>query len=117
MQERLGKVRPLAWPLEQLLAEQYRGIRPAYGYPACPDHAEKPALFSLLSATERAGIELTEGHAMVPTAAVSGLYFAHPAARYFAVGRLGKDQIDDYARRKGISIEQAERNLASNLGY
>jgi len=101
---------------EDLAAEQYRGIRPAFGYPACPDHTEKKKLFELLSA-QRIGIELTENYAMTPAASVSGLYFAHPQARYFMVGRLGKDQIADYARRKGISLEDAERWLAPNLGY
>jgi len=102
---------------EDLLRERYRGIRPAAGYPACPDHSEKRTLFSLLSATERAGIMLTESFAMHPAASVSGLYFAHPEARYFAIGRLGKDQVEDYARRKGISLSEAERWLAPNLGY
>ena len=99
-----------------LVAERYRGIRPAFGYPACPDHSEKRRLFDLLGA-ERIGMSLTENHAMVPAASVSGLYFAHPEARYFMVGRLGRDQVEDYARRKGISVEEAERALAPNLGY
>ena len=103
--------------MPQLLAERYRGIRPAFGYPACPDHSEKPTLFALLDAEARAGVHLTEGMAMLPTAAVSGIYLAHPEARYFAVGRLGLDQIEDYARRKGISREQAERWLPTNLAY
>jgi len=102
---------------EDLLRERYRGIRPAAGYPACPDHSEKRTLFSILSATERAGITLTESFAMHPAASVSGLYFAHPEAKYFAVGRIGKDQVEDYARRKGISLSEAERWLAPNLGY
>ncbi len=103
--------------MAELLAEGYRGIRPAFGYPACPDHSEKPTLFALLDAEARAGVHLTEGMAMLPTAAVSGIYLAHPEARYFSVGRLGLDQIEDYARRKGISREQAERWLATNLAY
>jgi 5-methyltetrahydrofolate--homocysteine methyltransferase len=99
-----------------LLQEQYRGIRPAFGYPACPDHSEKQRLFELLGA-ERAGIALTESFAMTPAASVSGLYFAHQEARYFSVGRLGRDQVQDYARRKGVSIPEIERWLMPNLGY
>ncbi len=102
---------------EDVLREKYRGIRPAPGYPACPDHTEKRTLFDLLGAEEAAGIRLTESFAMTPAASVSGFYFAHPDAHYFAVGRLGKDQVEDYARRKGIPVEEAERWLAPNLGY
>jgi 5-methyltetrahydrofolate--homocysteine methyltransferase len=101
---------------EDLIAERYRGIRPAFGYPACPDHSEKYKLFDLLEA-QRAGISLTESGAMVPAASVSGLYFAHPQARYFTVGRIGRDQVESYASRKGVSIEAAERWLRPNLGY
>jgi 5-methyltetrahydrofolate--homocysteine methyltransferase len=101
---------------EDLIAERFRGIRPAFGYPACPDHTEKGKLFDLLGA-EHAGLELTESYAMVPGAAVSGIYLAHPHARYFSVGRLGRDQVEDYAARKGMSVEEAERWLAPNLGY
>jgi 5-methyltetrahydrofolate--homocysteine methyltransferase len=101
---------------DDLLAERYRGIRPAFGYPACPDHTEKRKLFDLLGA-ERAGISLTESCVMMPAASVSGLYFAHPAAKYFNVGRLGPDQVEHYARRKGVSVAEAERWLASNLSY
>jgi 5-methyltetrahydrofolate--homocysteine methyltransferase len=101
---------------DDLIAERYRGIRPAFGYPACPDHLPKRTLFALLDAPE-VGIELTETCAMTPGASVSGLFFAHPDARYFTVGRLGRDQIEDYARRSGLSVEDAERWLASNLGY
>jgi 5-methyltetrahydrofolate--homocysteine methyltransferase len=101
---------------EELIAERFRGIRPAFGYPACPDHTEKRKLFDLLGA-EEVGIELTETFAMTPAAAVSGIYLAHPQARYFSVGRLGHDQVEDYAARKGISVEEAERWLAPNLGY
>jgi 5-methyltetrahydrofolate--homocysteine methyltransferase len=101
---------------EELNAEKYRGIRPAFGYPACPDHTEKGKLFELLNASE-IGIELTESYAMTPAASVSGVYFAHPEARYFAVGSIGRDQVADYAARKGISIGEAERWLAPNLGY
>jgi len=101
---------------DDLIAERYRGIRPAFGYPACPDHLPKRTLFQLLDAPE-VGIELTESCAMTPAASVSGLYFAHPDARYFTVGRLGRDQIEDYADRMNLSVEDAERWLASNLGY
>jgi 5-methyltetrahydrofolate--homocysteine methyltransferase len=101
---------------EELIAERFRGIRPAFGYPACPDHTEKRRLFDLLGA-EDVGIELTETFAMTPAAAVSGIYLAHPQARYFSVGRLGRDQVEDYAARKGIPVEEAERWLAPNLGY
>ncbi|KRE89547.1 methionine synthase [Frateuria sp. Soil773] len=102
---------------EALIAERYKGIRPAPGYPACPDHTEKATLFRLLDATANAGIELTEGFAMYPAAAVSGWYFSHPDSQYFVVGRLTKEQVADYAGRKGWSLEQAERWLASNLDY
>jgi 5-methyltetrahydrofolate--homocysteine methyltransferase len=100
-----------------LLREDYRGIRPAPGYPACPDHTEKAALWRLLDVDTNAGIHLTESFAMTPTAAVSGFYYAHPDARYFAVGQIDRDQVVDYAARKGISIAEAERWLAPNLGY
>jgi len=99
---------------DELIDEKYRGIRPAFGYPACPDHSEKPALFELLGAPQ-IGITLTENFAMLPAASVSGLYFSHPDAKYFNVGRIGRDQLEDYARRKGVTIEQAERWLAPNL--
>ncbi len=101
---------------DDLIAERYRGIRPAFGYPACPDHSEKRKLFDLLHA-EREGIELTESYAMAPAASVSGLYFAHPEAKYFTVGRVGRDQVEDYARRKGVSVAETERWLTPNLGY
>jgi len=101
---------------EDLVAERFRGIRPAFGYPACPDHSEKRMLFDLLRA-ERVGLELTESFAMMPAAAVSGIYLAHPQARYFSVGRVGRDQVEDYAARKGMSLEEAERWLRPNLGY
>jgi 5-methyltetrahydrofolate--homocysteine methyltransferase len=101
---------------DDLVAERYRGIRPAFGYPACPDHSEKPTLFTLLGA-EGAGLSLTESYASLPAASVSGLYFGHPAARYFAVGRIGRDQVEDYAARKGIEISAAERWLRPNLAY
>jgi 5-methyltetrahydrofolate--homocysteine methyltransferase len=101
---------------DELIAERFRGIRPAFGYPACPDHAEKRKLFDLLGA-EQIGLELTESFAMSPAAAVSGIYLAHPQSRYFSVGRLGRDQVEDYAARKGITVEEAERWLRPNLGY
>jgi 5-methyltetrahydrofolate--homocysteine methyltransferase len=99
---------------DELIAEKYRGIRPAYGYPACPDHSEKFTLFELLDAP-RQGITLTDHGAMLPAASVSGLYFSHPEARYFNVGRIGRDQLDSYATRKRMSVEEAERWLASNV--
>jgi 5-methyltetrahydrofolate--homocysteine methyltransferase len=102
--------------VEDLAAEKFRGIRPAFGYPACPDHSEKTTLFRLLHA-EEVGLSLTESFAMAPAASVSGLYFGHPSAKYFNVGRVGRDQVEDYARRKGVSVEQAERWLAPSLGY
>ena len=103
-------------PNEELIAEKYRGIRPAFGYPACPDHSEKETLFNLLDARS-IGMELTESGAMTPTAAVSGLYFAHPQSRYFMVGKVGRDQVEDYARRKGMTAAEAERWLRPNLAY
>ena len=102
---------------EELIKERYRGTRPAFGYPACPDHSEKHTLFELLNVTEQTGIDLTTSSAMMPAASVSGLYLAHPAARYFHVGRIAKDQVEDYARRKGESLTEAERWLAPNLAY
>ncbi|MFZ1642623.1 MAG: methionine synthase, partial [Candidatus Contendobacter sp.] len=102
---------------DDLIAENYRGIRPAPGYPACPDHTEKGLLWQLLDADRNAGIHLTEHFAMTPTAAVSGWYFSHPEARYFGVGRLDRDQVADYAGRKGWTLAEAERWLAPNLGY
>lgn len=102
---------------EQLIKEEYKGVRPAPGYPACPDHTEKKALFELLDASNKTGIELTESFAMYPTAAVSGWYFAHPKAQYFNVGKLKKDQAESYAERKGESLEYIERWLAPSLAY
>ncbi|WP_269531801.1 methionine synthase [Chitinimonas sp. BJYL2] len=102
--------------VDDLTEERYRGIRPAPGYPACPDHTTKTDLFRVLDA-ESIGMQLTEGYAMLPTAAVSGLYFSHPDAQYFAVGKLDKDQVEDYAVRRGVSVQQAERDLAPNLAY
>ncbi len=100
-----------------LIKEQYQGIRPAAGYPACPDHTEKDLIWELLDVENRIGLTLTESKAMVPTAAVSGLYFAHPQSRYFGLGKIYQDQVEDYARRKGMSRREAERWLAPNLGY
>ena len=100
-----------------LVAERYRGIRPAPGYPACPDHTAKAGLFELLDAPGNAGMSLTESYAMLPAAAVSGFYLSHPDASYFAVGRVARDQVEDYARRKGIPLREAEHWLAPNLGY
>jgi 5-methyltetrahydrofolate--homocysteine methyltransferase len=102
---------------EALIAERYQGIRPAPGYPACPDHTEKATLWELLDVTANAGIELTESMAMWPGAAVSGWYFSHPQSQYFVVGRLGRDQVVEYAERKGWSLREAERWLSPNLGY
>ncbi|MEO0775005.1 MAG: methionine synthase [Bacteroidota bacterium] len=102
---------------EALIAEQYRGIRPAPGYPACPEHSEKATLFDLLRVEEEIGIRLTESYAMYPAAAVSGWYFSHPEARYFGLGQIGKDQVADYAKRKAWSLEEAERWLAPVLNY
>jgi len=102
---------------EELIAEKYQGIRPAPGYPACPDHTEKATLFELLEATKHTGVTLTEHFAMHPTAAVSGLYFSHPQAQYFGLGKIGLDQVEDYASRKGMNVEETERWLAPNLGY
>jgi 5-methyltetrahydrofolate--homocysteine methyltransferase len=103
--------------VDELVEEKYRGIRPAPGYPAQPDHTEKRTLFGLLDAERAAGIKLTEHFAMHPAASVSGLYFAHPESRYFAVDRLTRDQVEDYAGRKGMSVTEIERWLAPNLGY
>jgi 5-methyltetrahydrofolate--homocysteine methyltransferase len=100
----------------ELIGERFRGIRPAFGYPACPDHSEKRTLFELLDAGS-VGIELTESYAMTPAAAVSGIYLGHPRARYFSVGRIGRDQVEDYAARKAVEVTEAERWLRPNLGY
>jgi 5-methyltetrahydrofolate--homocysteine methyltransferase len=102
---------------DDLVAEKYRGIRPAPGYPACPDHTEKADLFRLLDAEKNAGMTLTDSFAMLPAAAVSGFYLSHPKARYFAVGKIERDQVADYAHRKGMDLAQAERWLAPNLNY
>jgi 5-methyltetrahydrofolate--homocysteine methyltransferase len=103
--------------IEQTIREKYRGIRPAPGYPACPDHTEKRPLFDLLGAEAATGITLTESFAMHPASSVSGLYFNHSEAKYFAVGKLGKDQVEDYARRQAIAVAEAEKWLAPYLDY
>ena len=102
---------------DQLIKEKYVGIRPAPGYPACPDHSTKPQLFELLSATTKASIDLTESFAMMPASSVSGYYFSHSSSQYFGIGKIGKEQVEDYAKRRRVSLEQAERWLASNLNY
>ena len=102
---------------EAMIGEEYKGIRPAPGYPACPDHTEKTQLWSLLDADKNAGIELTEHFAMLPASAVSGWYFSHPDSRYFAVAKINREQVEDYAKRKGMSLAEAERWMAPNLGY
>lgn len=102
---------------KELIKEKYRGIRPAPGYPACPDHTEKTGLFELLNARQNAGIDLTDSMAMLPASSVSGYYFAHPDSQYFGIGKISKDQVEDYAKRKGIELRLAERWLAPNLAY
>jgi 5-methyltetrahydrofolate--homocysteine methyltransferase len=102
---------------QDLIAERYSGIRPAPGYPACPDHTEKGKLWSLLDVDRAIGLRLTDSYAMYPTAAVSGFYFSHPEARYFSVGKIARDQLESFADRKGLSIAEAEKWLAPNLGY
>ena len=102
---------------DDLIEEKYRGIRPAAGYPSCPDHTEKKTLWDLLDAEPATGIRLTESYAMYPAASVSGLYFAHPEARYFAVDLITRDQVESYAARKGMPLAEVERWLAPNLGY
>jgi 5-methyltetrahydrofolate--homocysteine methyltransferase len=102
---------------EDLMRERYRGIRPAFGYPACPDHSEKATLWKLLDAEAQTTTTLTESFAMLPAASVSGIYFAHPQARYFALGHIDRDQVADYATRKGLTPEQVESHLQPNLAY
>ena len=117
LEARRGWYEPDAAPThEELVAESYRGIRPAFGYPACPDHSEKGRLFELLGA-ESAGLALTESFAMTPAAAVSGLFFGHPQSKYFAVGRIARDQVVDYAARKEVEVAEVERWLRPNLAY
>jgi 5-methyltetrahydrofolate--homocysteine methyltransferase len=102
---------------EDLIEEKYRGIRPAAGYPACPDHTEKQILWNLIGPDTAAGIVLTESFAMWPGSSVSGLYFSHPESKYFGVGRIGRDQVEDLARRKGVTVEECERWLGPWLNY
>ena len=102
---------------EELITEKYRGIRPAPGYPACPDHTEKGLLFQLLDASKQTGISLTESYAMYPTAAVSGWYFGHPESKYFGLGKINRDQVEEYAQRKNMSLEDTERWLSPVLAY
>jgi 5-methyltetrahydrofolate--homocysteine methyltransferase len=104
-------------PTEAIIKEEYQGIRPAPGYPACPEHTEKRTLWNLLNVEKNAGITLTESCAMNPGAAVSGYYFSHPESRYFGVSEIGRDQVKDYASRKGMTLEEAEKWLAPNLSY
>ena len=103
--------------VEEMISENYKGIRPAPGYPACPDHTEKKTIFELLEAEKEIGITLTESFAMYPTAAVSGYYFSHPESKYFGLGKIEKDQVTEYAQRKGMSITEMERWLSPNLAY
>jgi 5-methyltetrahydrofolate--homocysteine methyltransferase len=103
--------------IQQLIDEDYQGIRPAPGYPACPDHTEKPLLFEVLDVEKNAGITLTESMAMYPASSVSGFYFSHAQSKYFAVGKIDKDQIDDYAKRKNMPVSEIEKWLSPNLGY
>jgi len=102
---------------DEVIAEKYRGIRPASGYPACPDHTQKPVLWELLDVEKHTGISLTESLAMWPASSVSGWYYSHPESRYFGVGKIGEDQIADYASRRDMAIEVAEKWLAPNLAY
>jgi len=101
----------------ELIQEKYRGIRPAAGYPACPDHTEKGPLWQLLDVKANTGIEITESFAMWPGSSVSGLYFAHPESRYFSLGKIDRDQVEDYSARKGMSVAEVERWLGQNLNY
>jgi 5-methyltetrahydrofolate--homocysteine methyltransferase len=103
--------------MEDLLLEKYKGIRPAHGYPACPDHSEKLTLFNVLNVKENAGISLTESFSMMPASSVSGLIFAYPESKYFFIDKISRDQVIDYARRKNVPVETIEIWLASNLNY
>ena len=102
---------------QELISEKYQGIRPAPGYPACPDHTEKTTLWKMLQPDKHIGLNITESFAMYPTAAVSGWYFSHPQSQYFGVGKLSKEQVESYAERKRWSLTKAEKWLGSNLGY
>jgi len=112
-----GYARDESIDIPDIIREAYQGIRPAPGYPACPEHSEKQILFGLLEATKLIDIRLTENYAMYPGASVSGFYFSHPESQYFNIGRISKDQVNDYAKRKNISLEQAEKYLTTNLNY
>lgn len=112
-----GYARDEAFEIPDLILETYQGIRPAPGYPACPEHSEKRVLFDLLNAEKQIDIQLTENFAMYPGASISGFYFSHPKSQYFNLGRISKDQVNDYAKRKNISFEQAEKFLNTNLNY
>jgi 5-methyltetrahydrofolate--homocysteine methyltransferase len=103
--------------IREILREKYRGIRPAPGYPACPEHSEKRVIFDILDVEKKTGISLTENFAMYPAASVSGYYFAHPQSQYFMVGKIGKDQVEDYAKRKGVNTKQVEKWLSVNLNW
>ena len=103
--------------IDLLISEKYRGIRPAPGYPACPDHTEKPILFDLLNVKKETGIIFTESNAMYPASSVSGFYFANENSKYFGLGKIEKDQVKNYAKRKGMSLEEAEKWLGPNLTY
>ena len=102
---------------DDLIAETYRGVRPAPGYPACPDHTEKGKLWQLLDVEAAIDLKLTDSYAMFPTAAVSGFYFSHPESKYFSVGKIARDQVESFAKRKGMSLDEAEKWLSPNLGY
>jgi len=112
-----GYAREEDLPVPDMIREAYQGIRPAPGYPACPEHSEKRVIFDLLKADKQVDIKLTENFAMYPGASVSGYYFSHPVSQYFNLGRISKDQVSDYAKRKNISFELAEKLLAVNLNY
>ncbi len=112
-----GYAKQESWTNEELIAERYAGVRPAPGYPACPDHTEKDTIFKLLDAEKAIGVQLTESFAMHPASSVSGWYFGHPESRYFGLGRIAQDQVKDYAQRKGLSLAVMEKWLAPSLGY
>ena len=103
--------------MSEIIKEEYQGIRPAPGYPACPDHDIKDAIFKISEVTEHTGIKMTESKMMWPGASVSGMYFAHPKSQYFNLGKISKDQISDYANRRSISLQEAEQHLISNINY
>jgi 5-methyltetrahydrofolate--homocysteine methyltransferase len=111
-----GKSEPIA-NFESMILEEYRGIRPAPGYPACPEHTEKRKIWNLMKTDKAVGIKLTESCAMFPGSSVSGFYFSHPESKYFSVGKIDRDQVADYAARKGMTLAEAEKWLAPNLGY